>query len=624
MLDFEARIEILSRWMKRLRFARRARRQGAARWLVWAVLLSGLCSTSELIAHPISVTEALVRVSRETTDVQITVFLEDLYLFHDLVPNDRDFLTLESIGRGAVLHRKFLMERFLIRDAAGDELKPEFVSLEQPELPKNGVPLAELMSYKLSYRFRYKTPTEPEFLTVSQHLIDEEISIPAEMRLVVKQANSGITFKEALTSDESHTVRFQWDGKQLPAEPTESELQDWFEEQRKQTLGITDYSSIYSFLYIEDHEVRHEILMPLRTLAESVTLFRRDADFLDVDEQVSSRESIADYFVNGNPILLDGTAATPSVARLDFFGVDFKDLAKPPEQTRVSMASGRVGVILAYPIDAFPSTVDLTWNRFNELSYTVQMVVYSDESAERKTLSKVGGRNKYQWRSSGRRPATAVAIPRVELKPRAIWSFPLLSLALAALAVYMAARKPKQRATLFVIVLMALACWPLVTWRVYSPLQAKPAIASANARQVVESLLGNAYGAFRLRDESAAYDALAQGVDGELLRSLYLQLRRGLLMQQQGGTVARVREIDTTSGEPNVPSQPLGDERGFCYRLAWTIRGDVEHWGHIHSRTNQYEAIFTVEPRSGRWQLTNLDVLEEKRIRSETALRKLK
>jgi len=42
--------------------------------------------------------------------------------------------------------------------------------------------------------------------------------------------------------------------------------------------------------------------------------------------------------------------------------------------------------------------------------------------------------------------------------------------------------------------------------------------------------------------------------------------------------------------------------------------GTVGHWGHIHTRENQYEANITVEPMEGAWKITGLELLEEKRI----------
>ena len=42
--------------------------------------------------------------------------------------------------------------------------------------------------------------------------------------------------------------------------------------------------------------------------------------------------------------------------------------------------------------------------------------------------------------------------------------------------------------------------------------------------------------------------------------------------------------------------------------------GTVGHWGHVHTRKNLYDAIVTVEAVEGNWKITNLELLEEKRV----------
>ena len=42
--------------------------------------------------------------------------------------------------------------------------------------------------------------------------------------------------------------------------------------------------------------------------------------------------------------------------------------------------------------------------------------------------------------------------------------------------------------------------------------------------------------------------------------------------------------------------------------------GTVGHWGHIHTRKNQYHANINVEPVDGTWKITRLELLDEKRI----------
>ena len=64
----------------------------------------------------------------------------------------------------------------------------------------------------------------------------------------------------------------------------------------------------------------------------------------------------------------------------------------------------------------------------------------------------------------------------------------------------------------------------------------------------------------------------------------------------------------------NSDSQPLEDEVGFITTLTWNVSGSVGHWGHIHTRTNQYEARFTVKSMDGAWKFTGLELLQEQRI----------
>ena len=61
------------------------------------------------------------------------------------------------------------------------------------------------------------------------------------------------------------------------------------EEQRRQNMGITSYSATYTFVYIQNEEVRVEILMPLLTLETWQPVARANTDFLEVAEQLAAR-----------------------------------------------------------------------------------------------------------------------------------------------------------------------------------------------------------------------------------------------------------------------------------------------------------------------------------------------
>ena len=136
---------------------------------------------------------------------------------------------------------------------------------------------------------------------------------------------------------------------------------------------------------------------------------------------------------------------------------------------------------------------------------------------------------------------------------------------------------------------------------------------------VAESLLRNIYRAFDYRSESDIYDALARSVDGDLLADLYLKIRQGLLMQEQGGAVARVKDVKILKAEPLDGK----NKNGFNERVTWQVEGTVEHWGHIHTRVNEYAADLQIEAAGGSWRIAAMNVSRQSQVRSAVMLRNL-
>ena len=129
------------------------------------------------------------------------------------------------------------------------------------------------------------------------------------------------------------------------------------------------------------------------------------------------------------------------------------------------------------------------------------------------------------------------------------------------------------------------------------------------AGQLVSGLLHNVYRAFDFRGEEKIYDVLANSVEGDLLTQIYLETRRGLEIQNQGGARAKVKELELIELETES-----GRNGGFVASVTWNVAGSVGHWGHVHRRTNQYKARLGIEPVGGVWKLTGLELLEEERL----------
>ena len=141
------------------------------------------------------------------------------------------------------------------------------------------------------------------------------------------------------------------------------------------------------------------------------------------------------------------------------------------------------------------------------------------------------------------------------------------------------------------------------------PFIQKSSFSKPEASTLISSLLKNTYRAFDFREESDVYDKLAISNDEDLLADLYIQTKKSMVLESQGGIQVKVKDVELVEVE-----EVSSDEKGISFKCKWLVKGDVGHWGHIHSRTNQYEAILNVKPKDGVWKLYNIDIIEEVRL----------
>ena len=137
----------------------------------------------------------------------------------------------------------------------------------------------------------------------------------------------------------------------------------------------------------------------------------------------------------------------------------------------------------------------------------------------------------------------------------------------------------------------------------------KSSFSRPEAAGLVSSLLRNTYRAFDFREESDVYDKLAISNDGALLSEVYIQTKQSMVLENQGGIQVKLKSIDIL-GVQEVDSR---EADVLAFRCQWVVSGDVGHWGHIHRRVNQYEAIVHVKPIDGLWKMVDLEILEETR-----------
>lgn len=451
--------------------------------LMLAVLAGLLCYQRSLMAtHPVSLSSAIVEVREDELVVDLEIMLEDLVMYQSLAADGEMRYPAELMLQAAKQHRDFLLEYFSILDGDGNRLKESSVTENFEQISAGGVLQGELMSKVVTYRVQYPLMnSKPKFLTFLQTFGGKNSALPAIMDLSVWHRDR-LEHSSQLAYGKPQSFKFDWERAYENKRPSFAELRKKRKEQFEDSLGIASYTGLYSFVYINRFEVRHELLVPLLTLEEWVKVPRKDPDYLEIEEQSAAKENIAQFFSEKSSVQIDGMDNVGSLTRLNFFGLDIADFALNADPRKVSVHQARVGIIWTYPTKATPKNVLFTWKGYSEFSPFLNSVVLVGNDAPMRHVFH-------------------------SLEPELKWSGDLLAPKNERIAVL--SNNPTDQ----------------------------------EAKQLSEAILSNIYRAFDFREDEDVYAALESVVDGPVLRDIYLRVKRSLIMAEQGGTVAHANEV---------------------------------------------------------------------------------
>lgn len=576
-------------------------------------------------AHPVSLTTALVDLDEGEIRMELDVMVEDLVLFYDLEPETELTFSMSQIQREADRHHEFLLRHIHLRDLEGNPLPGRVARIDFSELPEEGVHWDDLMMFSMIYHLEFDLPENLSHLTVAQDFGGEDPLIPSEME--VRLFHDGV-FQEAaqLSHRTSHTFEIDWETDWSEMAGDMEAARQRLRDRQEETLGITSYSAVYSYLYVTPRGVRFEILIPLLTLESWVPVRREAPEMLTVDEQQAAAGAILEFLTQHSNVEINGQPVEAQLDRIDFFGPDFRDFAMRAPAVTVNVFSARVGAVLEYPAEASPREVMFEWDFYDDRLHYLRPRIFVYEEAGRDVLLDFA-RTKFQWEG---RPPEEVA----EFQPLApplgpsVVNVPVLSGLLLAggflclfWGVWKCGSSGWRRSGLATALLWAVA---LVVWpvgQVAVPVGSAPPPDASAARQTMAGLLHNLYRSFEYREEEAIYDSLAQSVSGDLLEDLYLQIRRNLEMADQGSALARLEELEIVDGEILHTETGPGRVPVIDYLATWTVRGSLEHWGHVHSRLNQYQARFRLSGGEEGWRIEEFEPLDEERLEMRIRIR---
>ncbi|HAC92798.1 MAG TPA: hypothetical protein DCF63_19520 [Planctomycetaceae bacterium] len=172
------------------------------------LLLHGMASP--VLAHPVSLSSAMVDVHESHLQVELQIMLEDLVLYHGLKADGQQVYSSEDLLSASQKHRQFVTDYFTIRDAEGTRLGSKIETEAFEQIDAVGVPQSDLMQRSIGFELRFELPKDkPEYLTFFQEFGGPKSALPAIMDLYVLR-NGQFEESAQIAFGKPHTVRFDW------------------------------------------------------------------------------------------------------------------------------------------------------------------------------------------------------------------------------------------------------------------------------------------------------------------------------------------------------------------------------------------------------------------------------
>ena len=560
---------------------------------------------SNVVPTATTITEVFVEAG--TVRVELEIGSADLLNFSGLLPESAraQLLADEENGSPQTLET-FFREGLVLRADGAEPIVGELAQLTvrrrimRDEI--TGEPLAEqpadaerIVFATLIYRLR--TP-QPKVLTIQPPSDPTTASRSADIGFVAY--HKGLPVNDFRYLSLTARLELNWDD-------------PWYSRFQHPNLQRQFAAPMAAYLYVEPFEVRKEIIVRPKDLAQWIDLGIDQRDVLPVDQQPALKRRIAEFLQEKNPVLIDGQAAVGQIDRIHFIRRSLRrtGIIDPPEP--LDLTSAVLGVIFVYPIDALPQEVTMTWELFGDRVQQIPAAA-SDEAGPLPALLTQAD-PVLHWKNYLKKPTIPHLVNIAPPQTSARISIPVVTLlcvvALVPLASAMVRSFNQPAGSSARVVLLCLTtaaigivAFPYARFAVANPFARSLQLTDAQAEDILAGLLHNVYRAFDRRDPSLIYDQLSRSIAGDLLEQVYLDTRKSIEIENQGGLKINVTEVDVFELESLKQ-----DRSGVDLRCRWRVSGSVGHWGHVHARSNQRQADLKIAVVDEVWKIVDMDII---------------
>jgi len=386
----------------------------------------------------------------------------------------------------------------------------------------------------------------------------------------------------------------------------------WYSYFENPNISRHHSSSFMSFLYVEPYEVRHEILVRIKDLEDWIDFNYAMDDIIEIDDQDALKNQIANFLVERNMVKLDGEVRKPIIDKVHFIEVQLSGIQVMEIPKTLPYASAIIGIIFAYPDQGIPQEVTVDWDMFNEKINLIPAVSIGPEGPWPYDLQPDD--SVLVWKNFLKHyQLPTVTEQKVEQATIHVPLFTIVFILMIIFTLYRSGWKlnalSRWRKFFFVLYILLAIFAYRIGYVAVVPFLEKQTYSEPEAKELINQLLKNTYRAFDFREEGDVYDKLALCNDDGLLQKIYLDTRKSMVIENQGGIEAKVNEVfvRTVKKIDEV-------EEGMAYHCNWIVKGEVGHWGHKHQRINEYDAIIKIRSVAGAWKMYDLEIIEEKRL----------
>ena len=537
--------------------------------------------------------------------LELEIATGDLPAFRNILPDKLYQKLLEKEDQLTERARRFVREDFLLKNESGKPLT------------------GSLLHSKIRARIiRDEVTGEP----LAQQPDDTELVLLATLEYTFNERPKSLTIQPPLKSHAAaasigfvcyHQGLAVNDFRYLPGSITlDLDWEDpWFSRFRHPNFRRQFDAPLSAYLYVEPYEVRKEIILRPKDMETWLDLDLPADGLLPVNRQEKLKKDIADFLLTRNPVTIDGTSREGQLDRIHFIRRTLRStgIIEPAEDQDLHTAT--LGVIIVYPVGRLPDTVSMEWELYGPKIQTIPAVA-SDEAGGLPT-ELTPDDPVLVWKNYLKSPSTP-QLQSIDPPPEAkTIEFPLLSLAFggAFMVSLIAAGWRKWNGRPLVrgfwigvlgLFVLSLVMIPYAKISLNNPLEEEPALEPEEAETLLKNLLHNVYISFDHHDDSLVYDRLATSISGDLLERVYLETRRSMEIKNQGGLRISVKNIDIVA---LAITEQVALET--TVRCRWRVAGWIGHWGHIHQRVNEHQAMITIAPREEKWKVIKIEMLDE-------------